>query len=136
METIPVHRPWSKADWLTFKAELEQKEIYIPNKITPHRLEKILDQYYNLIEKALDKACPKQKEIIVNRNNPWHKGTLKQLRIEKFARYEEYIKDRTNTENKLNALKSNISNAFSDFEIFPLTWEERITPPDRDEKVD
>ena len=44
METIPVHRPWTKADWLTFKAELEHKEIYIPNKITPHRLEKMLDQ--------------------------------------------------------------------------------------------
>ena len=100
METIPVPRPWSKADWLTFKKELEQKEIYIPNKITPQRLEKILDQFYNLIEKALDKACPKQKEIIINRNNPWHRGTLKQLRLEKFARYEEYRKDRTNIENK------------------------------------
>ena len=53
-------------------------------------LEKMLDQYYKLIEKALDIACPKQKEIIINRNNPWHKGTLKQLRLEKFARYEEY----------------------------------------------
>ena len=52
----------------------------------------MLDQYYNLIEKALDKACPKQKEIIINKNNPWHKGILKQLRIEKFARYEEYKK--------------------------------------------
>ena len=100
METIPVHRPWSKADWLVFKAELEQKEIYIPNKITPHRLEIMLDQYYKLIEKGLDKACPKQKEIIINRNNPCYKGTLKQLRLEKFARYEEYIKDRINTETK------------------------------------
>ena len=60
----------------------------------------MLDQYYNIIEKALDKACPKQKEIIVNRNNPWHKGTLKQLRLEKFARYKEFRKDRTNIENK------------------------------------
>ena len=59
METIPVHRPWNKADWLVFKAELEQKEIYIPNKITQQRLEKMLDQYYKLIEKALDIACPK-----------------------------------------------------------------------------
>ena len=53
-----------------------------------------------LIEKALDIACSKQKEIIINRNNPWHKGTLKQLRLEKFARYEEYTKVRTNVENK------------------------------------
>ena len=52
-----MHRPWNKADWLTFKAELENKQIYIPNKITPQRLEKILDQYYSLIEKALNKAC-------------------------------------------------------------------------------
>ena len=60
----------------------------------------MLGQYYILLEKALNKACPKQKEIIVNRNNPWNKGTLKQLRLEKFARFEEYKKDRTNTENK------------------------------------
>ena len=60
LETIPVHRPWNKADWALFKAELENKEIYVPNKITPQRLEKMLDQYYNQIEKALDKACPKQ----------------------------------------------------------------------------
>ena len=100
LEVIPVHRPWNKADWQCFKTELEKKEIYIPNKITPQRLEKMLDQYYSLLEKALNKVCPKQKEIIINRNNPWHKGTLKQLRLEKFARFEEYKKDRTNTENK------------------------------------
>ena len=29
MEVIPVHRPWNKADWLTFKAELENKKIYM-----------------------------------------------------------------------------------------------------------
>ena len=60
----------------------------------------MLDQYYSLIEKALDKAFPKQKEIIINKNNTWHKDILKQLRLEKFARYEEYRQDRTNIENK------------------------------------
>ena len=44
--------------------------------------------------------CPKKKEIIKNINNPWHRGTLKQLRLEKFAGFEEYKKDRTNTQNK------------------------------------
>ena len=69
-------------------------------KITPQRLEKMLDQYYTLLDsKALNKACPKQKEIIINRNNSWHKRTLKQLRLEKFARFEEYRKDGTKTEN-------------------------------------
>ena len=90
-----MHRPWNKADWQCkcFRNELEGKEIYVPNKITRQRLEKMLDQYYNIIEKALNKACPKQKEIIINKNNPWHRGTLKQLR------YEEYRKDRSNSEN-------------------------------------
>ena len=32
METIPVHRPWNKADWQAFKQELELKEIYIYTK--------------------------------------------------------------------------------------------------------
>ena len=34
LETIPVHRPWNKADWQCFKNELEGKEVYVPNKIT------------------------------------------------------------------------------------------------------
>ena len=59
----------------------------------------MLDQFYKKIERALDKACLKQKEII-NKNNPWQKGTLKQLRIEKIARYEKYIQDRNYAENK------------------------------------
>ena len=54
----------------------------------------------------IDKACPKQKEIIVNKNNPCHSGTLKQLRFEKFARYEEYSKDRTNIDNKTKYYKT------------------------------
>ena len=61
----------------------------------------MLDQYYSLLDKALNKVCPKQKEIIINKNNLWHKGTLKQLRLEKFARFEEYKKDRSNIENKM-----------------------------------
>ena len=55
----------------------------------------MLHQCYNRIDKALNKACPKQKEIIINRNNLWHKRTKKkQLRIEKFARFEEYKKEK------------------------------------------
>ena len=58
-------------------------KIYTPNKITPRRLDKMLDQFYAQIEQALDKAFPKQREIIINKNNPWHTGTLKQMRKEK-----------------------------------------------------
>ena len=54
-----------------------------------------------MIEKALGIACLKKKEIVINRNNPWHRDTLKQLILEKFARFEEYKKDRTNKDNKI-----------------------------------
>ena len=60
----------------------------------------MLDQYYKLIEDAINKAFPKQKAIVINKNNPWHRGSLRQLRLEKFARFEEYKKDRSNIENK------------------------------------
>ena len=49
----------------------------------PQRLEKMLDQYYKQIEKALDKACPKQMEIIINKNNPWRKRNSKATKIRK-----------------------------------------------------
>ena len=60
METIPVHRPWNKADWTTFKKELENKEIDIPNKITPHRLEKI-----GLIQKTKQNTTTHETNIEV-----------------------------------------------------------------------
>ena len=28
METIIIHRPWSKAEWTAFKKELENKDIF------------------------------------------------------------------------------------------------------------
>ena len=44
----------------------------------------MLDQYYyKQIEKALDKASPKQKEVVINKNNPWHRDMVKELRKEK-----------------------------------------------------
>ena len=62
----------------------------------------MLHQYYNRIDKALNKACPKQKEIIINRNNLCHKRTKKiQLRIDKFARFEQY----KNRQNKIKHTK-------------------------------
>ena len=61
LETIPIHRPWNKADWEMFRKELTDKKIYVPNKTTPQRLENIMDQFYKQIGRALDKASPKQK---------------------------------------------------------------------------
>ena len=62
----------------------------------------MLDQLYKQIETGFDEACPKQKETVINRNNPRHRGTLKQARLEKIVRYEDYRKERNNTENNTN----------------------------------
>ena len=38
--------------------------------MTERKLEKCLDEYYSSINKALEKACPKKKPRIKDKNNP------------------------------------------------------------------
>ena len=100
IENIPEHRAWEKADWVLFTEELKSKVITIRSTITPQRLESMVDKLCKVINNAIDLACPLQKQITINRNNPWHTGVLKQLRKQKDALYKKYIKDTDNAENK------------------------------------
>ena len=99
-ETILEQRQWEKADWKLFTKELDTKELTIRSVITPKRLKTMVDKLYKLINQAVNKACPMQKQITINKNNPWHTDILKQLRKQKFALYKAYARGRTNDENK------------------------------------
>jgi len=103
IENIAPHRPWGQADWNIFKTLLADKNIEIPDIITPRKLEKMVDKLYKIIEKALDKACPMTEEMKINRNNPWFKGKLKELRKEVIKHHKNFIINPTpgrNTEYK------------------------------------
>ena len=71
---------YHKADWNLFANELRKDTIKIPNEITERRLEKCLDDYYASINKALEKACPKKKPRVKDKNNPWWSQYLQKFR--------------------------------------------------------
>ena len=52
----------------------------IPNEMTERKLEKCLDEFYSSINKALDKACPKKKPRVKDKNNPWWSLYLQKYR--------------------------------------------------------
>ena len=69
--TLEKTRPWKKANWTEFQQELNSKEIKIREIVTEKRLESLLKTFYTNIDKCLDKACPKEVQKSVDKNNPW-----------------------------------------------------------------
>ena len=64
-------RPWSKADWGTFGSILADAEYNIPEMMSMKKLDKLVDRSYLLLEKALDKACPKTKLTPTVKKSHW-----------------------------------------------------------------
>ena len=52
-------RPWGKADWNELRRVLEGGDVRIPKDMSMKKLDKLVDRTYDLLESALDAACPK-----------------------------------------------------------------------------
>ena len=110
-EQYQYHKP----DWNLFANELRNNNIKIPNEITERTLEKCLDDYYASINKAPEKACPKKKPRIKDKNNPWWSQYLQKFRkqINKLYRnrkksteqWDEYKKEEKKYRNLCNKAK-------------------------------
>ena len=63
---------WSQANWELFSSEIENKLItQYKYAITQRDCDNMVNALYNVISKALEKAVPKSKKRIVDKNNPW-----------------------------------------------------------------
>ena len=64
-------RPWSKADWTKFSQALRDADYRLPHNMSMKKLDRTVQRMYDVLERALDTACPK---ITVNntvRKNHW-----------------------------------------------------------------
>ena len=52
-------RPWSKADWQTFRRILEEADYGIPEVMSMKKLDKLIERMYAKLERALEVSCPK-----------------------------------------------------------------------------
>ena len=69
---VESQRNWEKGDWDSFSKELEMAEFFRPEKITDSKLDKLVGKLYHIINKALDKACPKNKPLKRDPVNEWY----------------------------------------------------------------
>ena len=51
-------RPWSKADWQVFDDTLRHADYRIPVGMSMKKLDKLTKRMYDLLQEALDRACP------------------------------------------------------------------------------
>ena len=61
LESSPPPEPtrnWKKAKWKEFTEELVKVDPFIPEWISPKKLDKMVNKLYKAINAALDKACP------------------------------------------------------------------------------
>ena len=73
-------RPWERADWKKFQESLRGCDVFIPEKMTKKKLDKLLRNFYSSINTALDKACPMTKRRIFDDQNTWFTEEIEELR--------------------------------------------------------
>ena len=63
---------WSQANWELFSSEIKNNLITQSKyAITQRDCDNMVNALYNVISNALEKAVPKSKKRIVDKNNPW-----------------------------------------------------------------
>ena len=77
----PEHiRPWKKAKWHLFTDHLARAEMVIPQVVTIKKLDKMTDRLYDVLQGALDKACPLQPPAGLVKSNKWFTEELGKVR--------------------------------------------------------
>ena len=112
----PKARKWHLADRTLFREDMENNNIRIQSDITPARLEACLDQWYDQINHALNKACPKRKVRTKDLNDPWWSKELQNERRELKTYYRLKIAHPTETtkqdyRDKFNLFRKNCRQA-------------------------
>ena len=64
-------RPWSKADWTTFKRGLAGADYANPVDMSMKKLDKLVLKVYNILETELNKACPLIKIVPTVKKAYW-----------------------------------------------------------------
>ena len=71
--------------------------------VTENRLESSLNTFYTNIDKCLDKACPKEMQKSVDKNNPWWNPEIDDMRRHLNKLYKK--KNRHPTQHNINEYK-------------------------------
>ena len=51
-------RPWLKAKWPVFTEYIQNYDFHLPTNFTAFKVDRLLDRWYEVVNSALDEACP------------------------------------------------------------------------------
>ena len=96
-KTESMIRPWSRANWQKFRECLDGSDYRIPTVMSMKKLDKLVQNLYNILEKALDSACPMNKVTDAIKTNHWATETHATMK-EKVSRLYKLAKESNTTE--------------------------------------
>ena len=83
---IPFIRPWLKAKWDVFKEAVAEYDFHTPENFTTMKIDKLLNRWYQVINEALDKSCPKRE------------ARLSPVEMDWYGEDQKYLKNNVKTE--------------------------------------
>ena len=86
----PLIRPWLKAKWEIFTEHIRQYEFHIPENFTAYKTDKLLSRWYEVINDALDKACPLRPARLLPDEKDWYNNDHKFLNNRTKRKYKAY----------------------------------------------
>lgn len=88
-------RPWKSADWQLFKETCQKEHFDPPTTITTRKIDRLVDRFYTIINKALDVACPLRPARPKPRDMLWFGKDQKRLRNRTKRKYDAYKRQPT-----------------------------------------
>ena len=87
---IPAHRLYHKANWDQFTQLLWDSHIHIPSELTDCKLDKMVNKFNHILNKAWNKSCPVAKARSIDPNNPRWTPQLKDMRYKVTKAYDKH----------------------------------------------
>ena len=88
---VEKFRNYKQANCESFKQTLDKRKLYAPANITKKKLDVMVTRLYEIINRALNIACPERKRKFSKRSIVWYSSKLKALRRKVRKAYHGYI---------------------------------------------
>ena len=96
----PMIRPWLKAKWDVFKEKVAEYDFQLPTNLNTRKVDKLLERWYEVIEQALDEACPKRPARLPAAELDWYGKEQKYLKNRTKRTYLRYRRTPTSSRRK------------------------------------
>ena len=86
--------------WDEFTSQLTSTDIFIPEKLTDKKIEKLLKKIYSAIDAAVEDNCPTVPAFSRKVNNKWFNGNLSEQESKLKKYYAQAMSSKNPTDHK------------------------------------